>query len=203
MSSERRGTVSHLVLDVDAIKNAGFITAKQRAEVRLSRDEKRMIYFINKALEAVHPEERADIFKALNIHPPDLQPISEKDILKLIEDRVVAFTKYKYHHDRRLMNYYKIKDFMDKTQRRNGNGRCIYLSKEGSKLLLRKRNIAKSMGGNIRNADGSLSNQLSNSIDRLSDHSDKRKYVAVSAANGSPNPYRANSPKLNKKRSMP
>ena len=91
----------------------------------------------------------------------------------------------------------------DKTQRRNGNGRCIYLSKEGSKLLLRKRNIAKSMGGNIRNADGSLSNQLSNSIDRLSDHSDKRKYVAVSAANGSPNPYRANSPKLNKKRSMP
>jgi len=53
MSSARRGTVSHTVLDIDAIKTHGYITKEQRASVRLSRDEKRMIYFINKAMEGL------------------------------------------------------------------------------------------------------------------------------------------------------
>ena len=67
-----------------------------------------------------------------------MQPITESEFRKLIEDPTVAFTKYKYHHERRLTCYYKIKDFMDQTNRRDSGGRCIYLSKEGSRLLLRK-----------------------------------------------------------------
>ena len=53
MSSARRGTVSHMVMDIDAIKTHGYITKEQRAAVRLSRDEKRMIFFINKAMDGL------------------------------------------------------------------------------------------------------------------------------------------------------
>ena len=70
--ANRRGTVSHMVLDIDSIKTAGIITAEQRASVRLTRDEKRLIFFIDKALKALHSEERADILKVLNINPTDL-----------------------------------------------------------------------------------------------------------------------------------
>ena len=65
---------------------------------------------MNKALEALDPEERANILKVLNINPPDLQPISENEFRKLVSDRNAAFIKYKYHHDRRLANYFKIKE---------------------------------------------------------------------------------------------
>ena len=61
MSSARRGTVSHMVMDIDAIKTHGYITKEQRAAVRLSRDEKRMIYFINKAMDGLQAQEKADI----------------------------------------------------------------------------------------------------------------------------------------------
>ena len=121
--------------------------------MRLTREEKRLIYFMNKALEALDPEERTNILKVLNINPPDLQPISENEFRKLVADRNAAFIKYKYHHDRRLANYFKIKDFMDTAQRRHGSGGVIYLSKEGSKLLLRKKN-AKSLGGVKRHLRG-------------------------------------------------
>ena len=83
----------------------------------------------------------------------DLQPISENEFRKLVSDRNAAFIKYKYHHDRRLANYFKIKDFMDTAQRRHGSGGVIYLSKEGSKLLLRKKNT-KSLGGVKRHLRG-------------------------------------------------
>ena len=205
MVENRRGTVSHLVMDVDSIKAAGYITAEQRAAVRLSRDDKRMIFYINKALEALQPQERQDIFAALNINPADLQPIQEKDFLKLIEDRVVAFTKYKYHHDRRLGNYFKIKEFMDQTQKRHGNGRCIYLSKEGSKLLLRKKNPgSKSIVKTQKNTiEASLQNHHTASVDRFSDdHSGLKQHAHTSVAN-SPNPYRSDASKFQKKHSMP
>ena len=98
--------------------------------------------------------------------------------------KTVAFTKYKYHHERRLANYFKIKDFMDQAQRRHGSGRCIYLSKEGSKLLLRKKHT-KSIAG-LKNVKGlGLDLEPSNmiSIDRLSDRSkgSGRRNYAVSA----------------------
>ena len=108
---------------------------------------------MNKALDALDPEERANILKVLNINPPDLQPISENEFRKLVSDRNAAFIKYKYHHDRRLANYFKIKDFMDNAQRRHGSGGVIYLSTEGRKLLLRRKNT-KSIGGGKKQIRG-------------------------------------------------
>lgn len=143
---------------------------------------------MNKALEALDSDERANILKVLNINPPDLQPISENDFRKLVQDKTVAFTKYKFHHDRRLANYFKIKDFMDQAQRRHGSGRCIYLTKEGSKLLLRKRNT-KSIGG-AKNSklghDLEIHNTQSPSLERLSDRSKgsaRRNYGVSSMLN--------------------
>ena len=81
----RRGTIgASQIPDVDTIKTAGIITSEQRASVRLSREEKRSIFFINKALEALQLQEREDIFKALGINPEDLQPITEADFKKLV-----------------------------------------------------------------------------------------------------------------------
>ena len=122
------------------------ISAEQRAAVRLTRDEKRMIFFMNKALEQAGPSEKANILRALNINAADLQPIPESEFKKLIYDPRQAFVNYKFHHDRRLTNYYKLKDFMDQAQRRHSNGRCIYLSKEGQKLLMRRQHT-KSISG--------------------------------------------------------
>ena len=92
---------------------AVMITAQQRAQVRLTREEKRLIFFINKALEQAGPSEKANILKALNINAADLQPIPESEFKKMIEDPHQAFINYKFHHDRRLANYYKLKDFID------------------------------------------------------------------------------------------
>ena len=102
------------------------------------------------------------------------------------------------------MNYFKVKDFMDQTQRRHGGGRCIYLSKEGSKLLLRKNKNSisntQSGGGAIKGDHESvLQNAHTRSMDRISDRD--RSGRRTGTHDSSPHPYQQNF--TERKRSMP
>lgn len=75
------------------------------------------------------------MLNALNIDPSSLIPRTEADFKQSSTTAEAASTLYRYHMQRRLLNYKKVKDFMNKTRRRQGNGSCIYLSKEGQSLM--------------------------------------------------------------------
>ena len=114
------------------------IDSRTKKNLRVSKEDKRNIYYISKALEALHPDEKNNLLKALNIDPASLLPKNEVEFRNECSTAEAATTMHRYHHQRLLLNYQKIKDFMNETRKRHGMGSCIYLSKEGSRLMANK-----------------------------------------------------------------
>ena len=79
--------------------------------------------------------ERKNILYALNIDASSLVPKTEQEFRAENDNAEQASALWRYHQQRLLLNFNKLRDFLKKTQKRRGQGNCIYLSKEGSRLL--------------------------------------------------------------------
>ena len=85
--------------------------------------------------------ERRNLLNALNIDSQSLIPRTENDFRKENPQQSVeaSQTMHRYHHMRLMQSYQRIKEFMEKSQRRQGQGNPLFISKEGSRLMLEKR----------------------------------------------------------------
>ena len=101
----------------------------------MSKEDRRSIYKTSKRIEALHPDEKNNILLVLNIDPASLQLKTEFEFKNECATAEAAMTMHRYHQQRLLLNYEKIKDFLNKTKRRAGMGSCIYLTKEASRII--------------------------------------------------------------------
>lgn len=64
---------------------------------RISKEDKRNIYYISKALDALSQAERDNLLNALNIDPASLIPRTEAEVRKDCPTEDAALTLYRYH----------------------------------------------------------------------------------------------------------
>lgn len=75
----------------------------------------------------------------MNIDPRSLLKRSELDFLREEPNPVLAKTQYRYYVMKRLDNFSKILDFLERTQNQSlQQSRPIYMSKEHGKMLMQK-----------------------------------------------------------------
>ena len=118
-------------------KSASIDGAKRKI-TKISREDRRTIYVISQALDQMPFENRMKLLSALNIDHQSLIPKSEYDFKNESQSAFSAQTLQRYHQQRLVQNYRKLKEFMDKTQKRQGQGNSLYLSKEGNRMLERR-----------------------------------------------------------------
>ena len=88
------------------------------------------------ALDSLDVAERDTLLKALNIDMDSLMMKSVQDFRNLYHSDEASLTLHQHHKQRLVLNYKKIKDFMQRSQKRQGRGNsCLYLSREGNRLL--------------------------------------------------------------------
>lgn len=79
--------------------------------------------------------EKSVLLNALNIDIQSLIPRTEAEFRKECQSVEIAQTLHRHHQSRLLLNFRKIKEYMKKTQRRQGHGNPLFISKEASRLL--------------------------------------------------------------------
>ena len=107
-------------------------------QFKISREDKRNIYYMKKALESLSAEEQNNLLNVLGIDPQSLIPKTEMEFKKECGSLDAAQTLHRYHQQRLVMNYQKVRDFLHMTSKRQGNGNCLHLSKENSRILQMK-----------------------------------------------------------------
>jgi len=96
----------------------------------------------------------------MNIDPKSLQKRSEQEFLNAEPNPVLAKTQYRYYMMKRLDNFNKIKDFLERAQNQTfHHSRPIYMSKEHGKMLMQK---ALKFKADLLNSYGVTNNHASN-----------------------------------------
>jgi hypothetical protein len=97
----------------------------------------KQINMIKQVLESLTQQEQQSLFQAMNIDPKSLQKRSEQEFLNAEPNPVLAKTQYRYYMMKRLDNFNKIKDFLERAQNQTfHHSRPIYMSKEHGKMLM-------------------------------------------------------------------
>jgi len=86
----------------------------------LSREDRRNVFKISKALEAMPTSERVKILGALNIDHSSLAPKSEQECRRETSSDAEAIALFRHHQQRLVLNFRKISDFLKKTIKRRG-----------------------------------------------------------------------------------